>query len=252
LTYSGFDVGVLFAIGLEFRAFVSALKRKATHFELKKGCAFATAESTKVVAIVCGIGWERAERAAKHLAEQDVRTIVSAGIAGALDPKLEVADLVVARHVTAEPQTGFNPITCDGFLCLPNLRLSQNDRPIYYGDILTCRSLVCTREDKRRLFETTCAQAVDMESYAIGRVCKERDVRFCAVKAISDTAEQNLPQIISECGALNTQMKYILRRPMTCLELTKLCVQARCAAKKLAEFLVSTFFTEYREVQGRL
>src|SRR5207253_3630838 len=116
-----------------------------------------------------GVGFVAARRAIDWLLERfEPRLVVSAGFAGGLDPKLQVGDVVVASKV-AEPDDQHWRTT---------LPMELGDR--ICGRVLTARSLVGSPAEKRRLFRTTQAIAVDMESAAIAEACQSARIP-CAV-----------------------------------------------------------------------
>ncbi len=105
-----------------------------------------------------------------------VRAVVSTGWCGALDPALEVGQIVVADRVkTLEPAAEF-----------PARRPAGNGEP-HYGTILTVDRFVASAEEKRRL-RTTGAAAVEMEAAAVAAEACQRDLPFYCVRAVSDPA----------------------------------------------------------------
>ena len=100
--------------------------------------------------------------------KMDVNGIVNTGFCGALDPALRIGDIVVwgdvpckARFVTGE--------------------ISSSDR------------VVVTVDEKRRLREKTGAIAAEMEAGAVKRIAEAWGVPFYCVRAVSDTANEDMP-----------------------------------------------------------
>jgi adenosylhomocysteine nucleosidase len=100
--------------------------------------------------------------------KMDVTGIINTGFCGALDPTLRVGDIVTwgdvpskARYVSGE--------------------ISSSDR------------VVVTAEEKRRLRETTGAIAAEMEAGAAKRIAQEWGVPFYCIRAVSDTANEDMP-----------------------------------------------------------
>jgi adenosylhomocysteine nucleosidase len=59
--------------------------------------------------------------------------------------------------------------------------------------ILISFMAVASPEQKSKLRESYGAQAVDMEAAAVARAAESRNIPFTAIKAISDTADIDLP-----------------------------------------------------------
>jgi len=85
----------------------------------------------------------------------DVDGMISTGFCGALDPKLSVGDIV--------------------------------------REVVTRDRVVVTAAEKRATREKTGAAAVDMESASIARKAAEWGVPFQCIRAVSDTADEDLP-----------------------------------------------------------
>jgi adenosylhomocysteine nucleosidase len=85
----------------------------------------------------------------------EVDGMISTGFCGALDPALRVGDIV--------------------------------------HEVLTLDRVAVTAAEKRELREKTQARAVDMESAAIGRKAAEWGVSFRVIRAVSDTAGEDMP-----------------------------------------------------------
>ena len=133
-----------------------------------------------------GIGPARAADAARGLLAEECHALVSAGIAGGLDPTLEAGVVVVPDWVAA-----------------PDGRRFECDRPwrVVVRDLLDGRgggivgsaTVVGDVAAKRALFAAGAA-AVDMESHAVAEVAAEAGVPFIAVRVVADTAEMALPE----------------------------------------------------------
>jgi adenosylhomocysteine nucleosidase len=100
--------------------------------------------------------------------KMDVTGIINTGFCGALDPSLRVGDIVVCGDV---PST------------------ARHAR----GDISSSDRVVVTVEEKRRLREKTGAIAAEMEAGAVKKIAKEWGVPFYCIRAVSDTANEDMP-----------------------------------------------------------
>jgi adenosylhomocysteine nucleosidase len=148
----------------------------------------------------------------------EVSLVISAGLAGALDPNLKCGDVI-------EDDT--------------RTRIHTADR------------VVATVEQKAELFRTTGAAAVDMETGGIARVAKESGVRFVAIRAISDSALDAIdPAILGLVDAmgkprLRNIAAVLLRRPRLIPELLRLRSASKLALRNLGKYL-ATYLQEHR------
>ena len=129
-------------------------------------------------ALVCGgIGAEAARRATEALIREvgPVR-VISTGFAGALNGSLQVGDVL-------EPRTVIN--AADGV----RTEIGSGE------GILVSSAAVAGKEQKARLGKAYGASAVDMEAAAVAQGAEARGVAFGALKAISDSADFNLPEM---------------------------------------------------------
>ena len=103
--------------------------------------------------------------------------------------------------------------------------------------------MIATISEKKRLADQFAALAVDMESAAIARVCAERKILFAAIRAISDSANQTLPQAVlnffGQDGNLRLRrvIAEVCQQPSLLPVLWKLQRQTALAGDCLREFL---------------
>jgi hypothetical protein len=83
-----------------------------------------------------------------------------------------------------------------------------------------------------------------MESWAVGDVCRRRKVRFVAVRVISDTLDDCLPDDIGNLVAQKTRVARLgavaaalWRRPSSVKDMLGLKERALVASDRLAKFL---------------
>ena len=102
-------------------------------------------------------------------------------------------------------------------------------------------AIVVTAEQKRHLSAT--AEAVDMESQTILGESQQRNIPALALRAISDTADLDLPldlnRAVTPAGNINRRrlLAALLRRPKALPGAVRLGVQGHRAAAALSVFL---------------
>lgn len=100
--------------------------------------------------------------------KMDVSGMINTGFCGALDPALSIGDIVVWGD-------------------------APSAAPFARGEISSSDRVVVTAVEKRALREKTGAIAAEMEAGAVRRIAAEWDVPFYCVRAVSDTAGEDLP-----------------------------------------------------------
>ena len=139
---------------------------------------------------VTGADSERARAAVTALCEAGVHALVSFGLAGGLDPRLEPGDLVIADAV----------LDADGARHDTDTRWRQDVTaaakgmvPFVVGPIAGSDTAVLTPEAKQALHEQSAAIAVDMESHIVAAAAAEHGLPFLIVRAIADPASRSIP-----------------------------------------------------------
>lgn len=125
--------------------------------------------------------------------------IVSAGIAGALDPSLRAGDLVVHQPPFVSSGVGKPRDAFDARSSISpetngwKERLQAAFPHARHGAIIGQDHIAATVADKAALYAATGALAVDMESHITARIAARHGLPFIAIRAISDTASETLP-----------------------------------------------------------
>ncbi len=234
------DVGIVFALGIEAGGLIDRLDGVLA-IESPQGVVRQGGwKGLQVVLIEGGVGRECATRATQHLLEgHKPRWIISAGFAGALRPGLKRNDIVLATGLV-EP---------GGQRCSIDLKMSADEAAkmpgLHLGTLVTVDSLVRTSTEKRALGEQHGALAVDMETWAVAQVCREHKVRFLAVRVISDTVEDELPEDIERLvrqkslgRQLGAAAAALWQRPASIKDMWQLKEAALVASDRLAKFVL--------------
>ncbi len=233
------DLGIVFALAMEAGCFVDTLSQvrviRGDGFVVRQG----RHGSREIVLVESGPGRRRAAKAAHALIDAyRPQLIVSAGFAGGLNRRAKRQDLVVATSlVNAEG----GKVTLDPDALAPWLNEVQN---LHRGRLLTCDRVVRLREEKQQLGCQHDALAVDMESFAVAEICRERAVDFLAIRAISDAVDDELPPDIGKllaqksfAGQLGAALGSVFRRPAAVKDLFNLHQNALASSDRLAKFL---------------
>jgi adenosylhomocysteine nucleosidase len=153
--------------------------------------------------------------AAPVIQEWQVAEMISTGFCGALDPTLQIGDIVVAGA-----------------------------DEVWSEDRVAVRA-----EEKRQLRERTGARVVEMEFAAVQAKAREWGVPCRAIRVVSDTAGENLPLDFNRYRDADGRFQLAriaiagLLRPFTVLpKLMQLGRNSRLAAEKLGEFFVNSKF----------
>jgi adenosylhomocysteine nucleosidase len=124
-----------------------------------------------------GMGSARATLAVQAaMAMKPLTTLLSVGLAGACDPSLKTGDIVHAG-VVVDTQSG-----------------ERYSNP-HFEQILVSTPVIASIKEKRRLYESYRAGAVDMEAATVARIAQAHNIRFHAIKAISDDASFELREL---------------------------------------------------------
>lgn len=138
----------------------------------------------------CGANLGRAEDLAEELVEeQGVIALASFGLAGGLTPTMRPGTLLIASSVLTEDGDPGYP-TDD----LWRTNLLQALPEALTGGLVSVDRIVQSPADKRDLFETTAAVAVDTESAGVAEVAARRGLPFVVMRAICDPWDMALPQ----------------------------------------------------------
>jgi adenosylhomocysteine nucleosidase len=132
----------------------------------------------QAVVAVGGIGEKFARRAAEVAIDYaQPKMLVSAGIVGAISPKLKVGDVARIREVV-DVATGERYLASGG------------------GEwVLATSQDVSDAAEKHDYLAKFGADVVDMEAAAVAQVAKERGIEFASIKSISDDAAFDMPPL---------------------------------------------------------
>jgi adenosylhomocysteine nucleosidase len=237
------DVGVVAALRLELDPLLEKMDRVKKYtggdFTFRGGFL----KDIRVATVEAGAGNKRAERAAHALIDaHKPEWMLSIGFAGGLTDELQIGDVVVANRIvdTAAAADDDEAGLKINFKMQPDPK-----RGLYVGTLATAAHIVRTADEKRELHQRTGAMAVDMESLAVAQACRERKVKFLAVRGITDDNRSDLPtEVLSVLGGTGTirtgaVVGALWKRPSSYKDLWRLRQNAHLAGERLALYLVS-------------
>jgi len=157
-----------------------------------------TLGASRVVLAWTGEGCERARQGARALLDLfPIEKMLVVGIAGGLSHELEAGSLLIARSVIDTSRSAEaprpDPEWFDRGVALGGVRA---------GTVLTSREILCDASAKARARSEWAGDdlaVVDLESAAYAQVAAENGVRFLVVRAVSDTADEDLPFDLNSC-----------------------------------------------------
>ncbi|MEE9498813.1 MAG: hypothetical protein V3V24_05700 [Nitrospinaceae bacterium] len=201
-------------------------------------------QGVPIVLVRSGMGRDRARRALVEVAERyDLKEIISIGYAGALDPSLEVGDLIVADKVikmdSSHPDEGVKSYSL-------NKEIFNSTAALRGRILLTVDHVAATPQEKKNLREKYSAVAVDMETSALAEEAQARNIPFISVRAITDTAVQELidcSYLVEEDGEVSKLKAgwHVLTHPGDLKGMIDLGQHAKIATANLTEFLRQYF-----------
>jgi adenosylhomocysteine nucleosidase len=196
-----------------------------------------------VTIALTGEGAKNAQRAAEAIVSTGPRLLVALGLAGALDPQLKPADLVVATRVVRD---GLPPLRIDDDL-LAHVRHRTGAAP---GWVATVDRIVSSVRDKRSLQQRWAHPLhatgsgpglVDLESRWAVEAAERGGVPWVVLRAVSDVASENLPEFLEQArdedGAIRRHrvLLHAMHHPRWVPGLVRLGWRSRRCARVLAE-----------------
>lgn len=173
-------------------------------------------ENTEVVVVKSGVGKVNAARTTQILIDKlDVKSIINVGSAGALNPALNIGDIVIAEKliqhdfdITAfDHNKGYITGVGDYIYCDENLinkfqeaenNIDNNAYNIKTG-IIASGDIFCTDIDmKNKIYSKFNADCVEMEGAAIAQVCYLDKIPFIVIRSISDSPNGNNAIVFDE------------------------------------------------------
>ena len=143
-----------------------------------------------------GQGAANAQRAARAALAHGATALMSVGVAGALVPDLDAGDAIVPAFV-------IDAHTARRIDCSAGWSSALRDRiksacKVSDGAILGVSDVLTSPTAKHAAANRYAAVACDMESAAIAAVAADAGAHFCALRIISDTYQDKLPDGVGD------------------------------------------------------
>jgi len=162
------------------------------------------------VIAVTGVGIRRARVGTSFIIHKfKPRIIISAGLGGALSPDLKVEDIVLGESVISLRKNEKKELFSD----LPFSEIEYKK-----GSLLTESRFINKPEEKKRLYETSSALAVDMETWGVVEAAGQSGIPVASVRSVSDESHEILPDMGAIYGIngevdINKASAYFLSDP---------------------------------------
>ena len=190
------------------------------------------------IVVATGDGPRRASRgAAEAIGRHRPKAVFGAGVAGALTPGLAVGDILASARVLDGAGEAPPPSRrlLEAILAAPGARA---------GTLLTLERPAVTAGEKALLASSTGAPAAcDMESAAWARAASARGIPYVVVRAVSETADVDLPDYLLRCYDADSGIRrsrvilHALARPASLPSLLAMRRRMRESGERLAAFV---------------
>ncbi|MDR1316698.1 MAG: 5'-methylthioadenosine/adenosylhomocysteine nucleosidase [Spirochaetales bacterium] len=199
-------IAIIGAMDGEIAEFLAVLESKKeekwTDFTFYTG----TIEGRDVLVVKSGVGKVMAALAAQHIIDAySPEALIFSGLAGGLNPNLEIGDTLVAEDCIQHdlnaislgfkrgevPYSPYRILGCDKKLvdlamgCVPEIGKVLKGRILTGDQFITNRTL----KSLQYLYDDLAGDAVEMEGAAVGLVATVNRVPFLLIRIISDRAD---------------------------------------------------------------
>lgn len=209
ITDSPYKTGIIGAMKEEVDSLKSALTKLKTSTIAGMEFCEGKLDGKSVVVVQCGIGKVNAGICANTLVHTyGVDRIINTGVAGSLDARIDIGDIVVSTDAvqhdfTVEaigfqkgeiPYTGLYAFPADEELRAMALRAVADSAPevkAFEGRVCSGDQFIATREQKNTIISNFGGLCCEMEGGAIAHACHLNHTPYVIIRAISDKADDS-------------------------------------------------------------
>jgi adenosylhomocysteine nucleosidase len=199
------EYGILGAMKVE----IELIKKEMLIEEVKKICGFEFLKGKvydkDIVLVQCGVGKVNASCCTQILIDNfKVQNIINTGIAGSMNEKVKIFDIVISDNVT---HFDVNKVQMKNLF--PNQEFFEADKSLidisvkgvesiqnrnfdyHIGRIVSGEKFVSCNIEKNNIIKEFSPYCVEMEGSAIGHVAFLNKIPFVVIRGISDSADDN-------------------------------------------------------------
>ncbi|MCI5917849.1 MAG: 5'-methylthioadenosine/adenosylhomocysteine nucleosidase [Roseburia sp.] len=202
-------IGIIGAMELEVETLKSKMQVTKTTKKARMEFFEGTLNGVSVVIVRSGIGKVNAAVCAQILSDVfGVTHIINTGIAGSLDARIDIGDIVVSTDVLQHdmdvrvfgyplgevPQLGTLSFPADekmAELAKSVCEKVNTEIKVFQGRIVSGDQFICDKEVKDNIVSNFHALCTEMEGAAIGQAAYLNEVPFVILRAISDKADNS-------------------------------------------------------------
>ncbi len=208
-------------------------------------------KSVEIALVITSVGSANALAALQSIyMEFSPDIVLSTGYGGALYMGAAAGDLVWSSQVIYLSESGasvlLNVPAEDAFF-----EKISSSVPVTKGTIVTIDEITPKKDILCRLPDGIQNPVCDMETFALAKYCLEKGIRFFALRAISDLADEDIPGEIAHIMDTSGRpdiwraVRLILRKPSLLTLLVRLGLNSRKASQNL-RLAVTTLIKEFR------
>lgn len=201
-------IGIIGAMELEVTALKAEMSVSRVVTKANMDFYEGSLNGADVVIVQCGIGKVNAALCTQILADLfEVTHIINTGVAGSLNPKLDIGDIVISRDALHHdmdvtifgyrpgevPQLGLQFPADEGLI-----RLSKDacekvnpDINVFLGRVVSGDQFISRNEVKDRLIQVFQGDCAEMEGASIAHGAYLNHIPFVIIRAISDKADNS-------------------------------------------------------------
>ncbi|MFQ6020327.1 MAG: hypothetical protein ACE5KW_06180 [Dehalococcoidia bacterium] len=197
-----------------------------------------------IVLCRCGLGQRALAVAEAVFARYSPYSALSFGLAGAIVGSLKGGDILLCESVYLYEADGKGgqAVESEGpLLALAEAAAQRSGLTYRMGSSVTVPQVVGRPAEKEAVAARFPAQVVEMESYWLGQAARQQGIPFLAVRAVSDTAGDPVPDaagLVDDSGALHwgRLALYLGAHPGSVFPLVKLARNSLRAGRNLSAF----------------